>query len=102
MKICLKNENLRPVLADGAGMIVIIPFIPASDGGETGGEESLERNAESIWVNWSKLGRLLGSSVQHDWMIHASSDGMSSANVGLICFFFNDQHSSSADRISAT
>lgn len=87
VNICLKNENLRPVLADGAGIIAIIPFNPGSDGGETGGEGSLDRNAASIWVNWSKLGRMLESSVQHDLIMHASSGGMSSANVGLICYF---------------
>lgn len=70
---------------------IMAPFLVTSASDELGsckGSEaglSVNRNSFSIRMIWLKLGRIFGSSTQHDWIIKASSGGMSSGRAGLSC-----------------
>lgn len=78
----LENSMMVPFLVSSASE----ELVSGGDGDVDG--LSVKRNSWSIRMIWLKLGRMFGSSTQHDWIIYASSAGVSSGRVGLSCCIF--------------
>uniref|UniRef100_K4CS71 Uncharacterized protein n=1 Tax=Solanum lycopersicum TaxID=4081 RepID=K4CS71_SOLLC len=76
-----ENSTIVPLLAT-----VCSTGSVASRDGE--GSGSVKRYAVSIRIIWLKLGRMLGSSTQHDCMINAKSGEISSGRLGLSWYVF--------------
>lgn len=85
----MKENFLRGRVDDS---VVSVPLVSvtlldtvATASGSGEGAGSIKRNALSMRMIWSKVGRIFGSSTQHDCIIKTSSCGMSSGRFGLIC-----------------
>lgn len=84
-----KKENFPLVRADNSVMVPLLgtaaPLVLDSSSNDDGGGETLKLKVFSMRMIWLKLGRMLGSSTQHDCMINARSGDMSSGRPGRSC-----------------
>lgn len=65
--------------------VVSSDSVVSSSDSEGGGGGIVRRKASSMRMIWLKLGRIAGSSTQHDCTMDASSWGVSSGKAGRTC-----------------
>lgn len=91
-----RKENFPLVRADNSVMVPLLgmaaPLVSDSSSDDDGGGVTLKWNVLSMRMIWLKLGRILGSSTQHDCMINARSGEMSSGRLGRSCCILRKYH----------
>lgn len=67
-------------------VLIVAGTVSCSGGSGAGAGGRVQMTAFSMRIIWLKVGRVCGSSTQHDCTMNTSSGGVSSGRGGRICF----------------